>query len=51
VLAVLKRVSVEQATDGSLRWSAEPQEGEQGSLDDCQALVDAGLATWIEGPA
>jgi hypothetical protein len=44
-------VRVEVDEDGSLVWQSEPQEGETGSLDDCQALVDAGLATWIEGPA
>jgi hypothetical protein len=44
-------VRVEVADDGSLTWSGDPQEGEQGFLDDCQALVDAGLATWLEGPA
>jgi DNA-binding MarR family transcriptional regulator len=45
------RVSVEQAADGSLEWHGEPREGEQGFLEDCQALVDAGLASWIERPA
>jgi hypothetical protein len=45
------RVSVEVAEDGSLVWNGEPQEGEQGFLDDSQALVDAGLATWLNGPA
>jgi hypothetical protein len=45
------RVSVAVADDGSLVWHGEPQEGEQGFIDDCQALVDAGLATWLEGPA
>jgi hypothetical protein len=36
-------VRVELAEDGSLEWSDEPQECEQGLLDDLQALVDAGL--------
>jgi hypothetical protein len=45
------RVRVEQAEDGSLVWDGEPQKGEQGLLDDCQALVDAELATWLERPA
>jgi hypothetical protein len=44
-------VRVEVDKDGSLDWHGEPQEGEQGFLDDCEALVDAGLATWVEGPA
>jgi hypothetical protein len=34
--------------DGSLTWSAGAVEGEQAVLDDCQALVDAGVAEWIE---
>jgi hypothetical protein len=42
------RVRVEQAEDGSFVWNGEPQEGEQGLLDDCQALADAGLARWRE---
>jgi hypothetical protein len=41
-------VSVEQAEDGSLVWTGEPQEGEQGVLDDVQALVDAGFGEWRE---
>jgi hypothetical protein len=41
------RVRVVQAEDGSLEWSGEPQEGEQGLIDDCEALVDAGIATWV----
>jgi hypothetical protein len=44
-------VSVEQADDGSLVWSGEQQEGEQGLLDDFQALVDAGLGEWRENDA
>jgi hypothetical protein len=42
------RVSVERAEDGSLLWNGEPQEGEQGLLDDCQAFVNAGVAGWRE---
>jgi phage terminase large subunit-like protein len=41
-------VNVEQAADGSLVWSGEPQEAEAGVLADCQALVDAGLGEWRE---
>lgn len=44
-------VQVEQAHDGSLAWSAEPVDGEQGVLADVQALVDAGLAEWVEDDA
>lgn len=44
-------VRVEKAPGGPLVWHGEPQEGEQGFLEDCQALVDAGLAAWIEEPA
>lgn len=43
-----RRVAVEQPDDGSLIWSREPQKGEQALLDDCQALVDGGLAEWVE---
>jgi len=43
------RVEVDE--DGSLRWNREPQEGEQSFLDDCQALVDVGIASWLKGPA
>jgi hypothetical protein len=45
------RLSVVVNEDGSLRWSGDPQKGEQGFLDDCQALVDVGIATWLERPA
>jgi hypothetical protein len=55
VLAALERernggppVHVEQADDGSLVWTGEPQEGEQGVVEDCQALVNAGLGEWRE---
>jgi DNA-binding MarR family transcriptional regulator len=41
-------VHVEQADDGSLVWCGDPQAGEQGLLDDLQALVDAGLGEWRE---
>jgi hypothetical protein len=44
-------VRVEQADDGSLVWTGEPQDGEQGLLNDLQALVDAGLGEWIEHDA
>ena len=44
-------VRVEPAEDGSLDWSAEPVECEHGVLADVQALVDAGLAEWIEDDA
>jgi hypothetical protein len=43
------RVRVDE--DGSLVWSGEQKAGEQGFLDDCQVLVDAGIATWLERPA
>jgi hypothetical protein len=39
---------VEVADDGGLLWSNEAREGEQGVLDDLQALVDAGLAEWVD---
>ncbi len=41
-------VHVEQADDGSLVWSGEAPEGEQGLLDDLQALVDARFGEWRE---
>jgi hypothetical protein len=41
-------IRVEQAEDGSLVWNGEPRDGEEGVLADCQALVDAGLAKWID---
>jgi hypothetical protein len=46
-----ERVGVEQADDGSLVWTGEPQESDQGLLDDLQALVDAGLGEWGEHDA
>ena len=44
------QVSVEVGEDGELVWHGEPAEGEQGLLEDCEALVKAGLASWVEGP-
>jgi hypothetical protein len=40
------RVRVAQVEGGSLAWSGESLEGERGLLEDCQALVDAGIAHW-----
>jgi hypothetical protein len=51
ILAIVngdRPVSVAKDEDGSLTWSAGAVEGEQAVLDDCQALVDAGVAEWIE---
>jgi hypothetical protein len=39
-------VHVEREADDSLVWSGEPQEGEEGLLADCQALVNASFAEW-----
>lgn len=43
------RAVVEQAGDGPLVWSGEQRDGEQGLVEDCHALVDAGLAEWTDG--
>jgi hypothetical protein len=54
IAALAKReppVRVEQADDGSLVWSGEQQDGEQGLFDDFQALVDAGLGEWRQNDA
>lgn len=34
--------------DGDLVWRDEPIEGEEGVLADCEALVEAGFAEWVE---
>lgn len=41
-------VCVEVDQHGALEWSQPPRAGEEGVLGDCHALVDAGVAAWID---
>src|SRR5512133_885201 len=54
-LAVLETTAHRSASwstrTASSSGTASRRKGEQGFRDDCQALVDAGIATWIEGLA